>query len=106
MKYYAVVEVDITDPGWVPEYAKNVTRLVEQRGGRYLARTSAVEKIEGQRKAPQIVVLLEWPSKEAAIEFYHCEEYRPYRQSRQQGASNEFMLLPGEDVAQMARIDS
>lgn len=54
MKYYAVVEVDITDPGWVPEYAKNVTRLVEQRGGRCPARRSAVAKIERQRKAPQL----------------------------------------------------
>ncbi len=106
MKYYAIIEVDITDPGWVAEYARNVTRLVERRGGRYLTRTSAVEKIEGQRKAPQIVVLMEWPSKEAAIAFYQSEEYRPYRQSRLQGACNEFLLVRGEDVANMARIDS
>lgn len=105
MKHYAVVEIDITDPGWVPEYAKNVTQLVEQRGGRYLTRTSAVEKIEGERKVPQVVVLLEWPSREAALEFYHCEEYRPYRQSRLQGARNEFILVPGEDVANLARIN-
>lgn len=106
MKYYAVVEIDITDPAWVPEYAKNVPRLVEQHGGRYLTRTSRVEKIEGERKVPQVVVLLEWPSREAAVEFYQSEEYRPYRQSRLQGAHNEFILVPGEDVAKAARIDS
>lgn len=106
MKHYAIVEVDITDPAWVPEYVKNVTRLVEQHGGRYLSRTSRVEKIEGERKAPQIVVLLEWPSREAAVEFYHSEEYRPYRQSRLQGGRSEFILLPGEDVTNAARIDS
>ena len=105
MKYYAVVEIDITDPGWVPEYAKNVTRLVEQHGGRYLTRTSTVERIEGERKVPQVVVLLEWPSREAAVEFYQSEEYRPYRQSRLQGARNEFILVPGEDVANLARIE-
>ena len=104
MKQYAIVEVDVTDPGWVPEYVKNVTRLVEERGGRYLTRTSTVEKIEGQRKAPQIVVLLEWPSKDAAVAFYQSEEYRPYRQSRLQGARNEFTLVPAEDVAKVARI--
>ena len=106
MKHYAIVEVDVTDPGWVPEYVKNVTRLVEERGGRYLTRTSTVEKIEGERKAPQILVLLEWPSKDAAVAFYQSEEYRPYRQSRLQGARNEFMLVPAEDVANVARIDS
>lgn len=106
MKHYAVVEVDITDPGWVAAYVKNVTRMVEERGGRYLTRTSTVEKIEGKQKPPEIVVLLEWPSKEAAIGFYESEEYRPYRQSRLQGASNEFILVPAEDIANVARIDA
>jgi len=50
VKYYAVAEMEITDRSWVPEYVNNVTRMVEQRGGRYLARTSKVEKVEGERK--------------------------------------------------------
>jgi hypothetical protein len=54
VKYYSVAEMEITDRSWVPEYVKNVTRMVEQRGGRFLARTSKVEKIEGERKRPQI----------------------------------------------------
>ncbi|HEU5337160.1 MAG TPA: DUF1330 domain-containing protein [Terriglobales bacterium] len=106
MKHYAIVELDITDSGWVAEYARNVTRMVEQRGGRYLTRTATVERIEGQRNVPQIVVILEWPSKEAAVEFYQSEEYRPYRQSRLEGAQNEFILVPGEDIANLARMES
>ena len=51
MKYYSVAEIEITDQSWVPAYVKNVTGLVEQRGGRYLARTSRIEKLEGERKA-------------------------------------------------------
>ena len=43
MKYYAVAEIEMTDQGWVRTYVKNVTRLVEQRGGRYLARTSEID---------------------------------------------------------------
>ena len=104
MKYYAVAEIDITDPSWVSNYAKNVTRMVEQRGGRYLARTSNIEKLEGERKAPQIFLIIEWPSKEVAEAFYNSEEYRPYRQSRIEGAKNEFLLVAGDDVAKTARI--
>ena len=37
MKYYTVGEIEITDQSWVPAYVQNVTKLVEQRGGRYLA---------------------------------------------------------------------
>jgi uncharacterized protein (DUF1330 family) len=105
MKYYAVAEIEITDRSWVAAYIQNVTRLVEQRGGRYLARTSKVEKFEGERRLPQIFLIIEWPSHEAAKVFYESEEYRPYRQSRMAGAKNEFLLVAGEDMTGTARVD-
>ena len=104
MKYYAVAEIDVTDPAWVPDYVKHVTGLVERYGGRYLARTSRVEKLEGERKKPQVVVIVEWPSKEAAEAFYESPEYKPYLQSRTAGAINEFVLVAGEDINRAARI--
>jgi uncharacterized protein (DUF1330 family) len=104
MKYYLIGEVEITDPSWVTDYTNNVTGMVERSGGRYLARTQQIEKIEGERKLLQICVLLEWPSKEAAVNFYESEAYRPYRQNRMTGAKNEFLLVAGEDLANVARI--
>lgn len=104
MKYYAVAEMDVTDPAWIGDYVANVTSMVERRGGRYLSRTARVEKVEGERPAPQVIVLIEWPSKEAAEEFYASEEYRPYREARGAGARNEFLLVAGEDVNGLARI--
>lgn len=104
MKYYAVVEMEITDRSWIAEYVKNVTRMVEQYGGRYLARTSKVEKVEGERKPPQVFLILEWPSKETAQAFYESEEYRRYRESRIAGARNEFLLVAGEDMTKTAQI--
>src|SRR5580704_4105357 len=96
MKYYAVAEMDVTDPSWTGEYVANVTGMVERRGGRYLSRTLQIEKVEGERPAPQVMVLIEWPSKDVADEFYASDEYRPYREARRQGANNEFLLLAGE----------
>jgi len=104
MKYYSVAELDITDPKWVRAYSKNVTKLVEQRGGRYLARTSRVERVEGGRRNPQVFLLIEWPSKEAAQAFYDSEEYRPYRESRLAGSTGEFALVAGTDDAGEAQI--
>ncbi|HEX9985518.1 MAG TPA: DUF1330 domain-containing protein [Thermoanaerobaculia bacterium] len=105
-KYYSIAEIDITDQQWVAEYVKNVTPMVERYGGRYLTRTSHIEKLEGERTPPQLVVLVEWPSREVCDTFYQSEEYRPYRQSRAAGARNEFLLVPAEDVARAARIGS
>ena len=104
MKYYAVAEIDITDRSWVPAYVKDVTKMVERHGGRYLARTSKIEKLEGERKAPQIFLIIEWPSQEAARAFYESEEYKPYLQSRKEGARNEFVLVAGEDINKAAKI--
>jgi uncharacterized protein (DUF1330 family) len=104
MKYYAVAEVDVTDGGWVRDYVTNVTPMVERHGGRYLARTSQLQKLEGRREPPQTFLIIQWPSKEAADAFYECEEYRPYRERRRSGAHNEFLLVAGEDFASLAAI--
>ena len=104
MRYYAVAAMDITDPSWIGDYVANVTGMVERRGGRYLSRTATIEKVEGERPAPQAMVLIEWPSKDVADEFYESEEYRPYREARGRGARNEFLLVAGEDVNGLARI--
>jgi uncharacterized protein (DUF1330 family) len=104
MRHYTVAEMEITDPKWIRDYVANVTGMVERRGGRYLARTGAVEKVEGDGSPPQFVVLIEWPSKEVAEEFYESEDYRPYREARGEGARNEFLLVAGEDVNGVARM--
>ncbi len=104
MKYYLIGEIEVTDQSWVPDYVSNVTGLVEKSGGRYLARTPKIEKIEGERKPMQMCVILEWPSKEAAVSFYESEAYRPYRQNRLAGARNEFLLVAGEDITKTAHI--
>jgi uncharacterized protein (DUF1330 family) len=104
VRYYFVAEVRVTDRVWVAEYVQAVTPMVERYGGRYLARTTRAEQVEGEREPLGIALLIEWPSREAAMAFYESEEYRPYRESRVAGSINEFMLLPGEDVTGTARL--
>ena len=98
MRYYAVAEIDIDDTSWIAEYVEKTTPLVEAHGGRYLARTPRIERIEGERKPPAIFLLIEWPSKEAAETFYASADYRPLRESRRAGSRGEFALVAGEDV--------
>lgn len=99
MKHYVVAEVNISNDTWVPSYLEDVTRMVEQHGGRYLARTPKVEKIEGDREIPQVFIIIEFPSKDAATTFYTSAEYHPYLKARREGASSEMVLVAGEDVA-------
>ena len=98
MKYYSVAEIDIIDASWVSGYVRDVTKLVEKYGGRYLARTSNVEKIEGERNAPQIFLIIEWTSRDVALTFYNSAEYEPYRKDRINGTKSELALVAGEDI--------
>ena len=75
------------------------TLAFDQAGSLYLARTGRSETFEGERTPPQTMLLIEWPSREAAHEFYESEEYRPYREARRQGSRGVFMLVAGEDAA-------
>jgi uncharacterized protein (DUF1330 family) len=104
MKYYAVAEIEITDPGWVPAYIENTTRLVEQHGGRYLTRTPKIETIEGDHEPPQIYLIIEWPSKKVAETFYASDEYKPYLESRKAGSKGVLFLVAGEDVSNLAHM--
>jgi uncharacterized protein (DUF1330 family) len=105
VKYYAVAELDVTDPAWVRDYVAEVTPMVERHGGRYLARTATIERMEGEQPPPQLVLLIEWPSIQAAQDFYDSKEYRPHREARRAGARNRFLIVAGDDVNEVARIE-
>jgi len=106
MYSYTFAELDITDPSWVRDYIADVTPMVERRGGRFLALTSQVDHIEGERTPLPGFLLIQWPSREVAVAFYDSDEYLPYRDRRQAGARNEFFLIAGEDFSGVARIEA
>ncbi|ULQ47501.1 DUF1330 domain-containing protein [Flagellatimonas centrodinii] len=98
MKTYVVAELTVTDPSWVGDYLRAVTPLVEAAGGRYLARTPRLERLEGDRPAPNTAVILEFPSRDAALAFYHSDAYQPWKAARLSGSNGDFLLVAGEDV--------
>lgn len=100
MTYYAVVRIAISDDSWVESYLPAETALVHKHGGKYLARTMTTECIEGDTALPSVFVIIEWPSKEAAQAFYTDPEYQPHLKARLAGATNDFVLVAGEDIAE------
>ena len=100
MKHFIIIQITVTNPKWIPGYLKNVIPLVEKYDGSYLTQTSKLEMIEGVGKSPRFALIIEFPSKEAFISFYHCEEYQPYKQARQSGAETQMLVVPEESSSQ------
>ena len=104
MKYYFVGELNVIDRGWAQDYIANVTPMVERYGGRFLARTNTIERLEGKRQNPHVILIIEWPSQESALAFYKSEEYQPFLKNRLAGSVGDLVLVAGEDINQVAGI--
>jgi uncharacterized protein (DUF1330 family) len=95
--YYSVLEVTPTAEDWIPEYIGPANRLVAQYGGKYLARTSNHERLEGEGEDPALRIIIEWPSKEAAVNFMNDPEYVPHLKARTAGSISHHALIQGQD---------
>jgi len=74
-----------------------VNKLVAKHGGKYSARTASHEQIEGTDTPAALRVILEWPSKEAAMGFMNDPEYAPHLKARTDGSNSDHFLIEGKD---------
>ena len=96
MAFYSVLDVTPTNTDWVPGYVGPTTALVSKHGGRYLARTASHECMEGAGEAG-LRVIIEWPSREAAVAFIEDPEYAPHLAARTEGSVSNHFLIEGKD---------
>ena len=97
MTYYSVLAVTPTNDDWVADYIGPANKLVAQYGGKYLARTGSHERLEGQGEDSALRIVIEWPSKQAAIDFMNDPEYAPHLKARTAGSKSEHFLIEGKD---------
>jgi uncharacterized protein (DUF1330 family) len=91
---YIVVQADVTDPTRYAEYAKLTPDIVAKYGGRFLARAGRTVTLEGPAARNRVVVI-EFPSFEAAEQFYRSPEYTAARKLREGAASAQFVAVEG-----------
>lgn len=97
MAYYSVLAVTPSTDAWIPDYLPTANRLVAKHGGRYLARTAEHAQVEGAEAPAALRILLEWPSREAAINFMTDPDYLPHLEARTAGSESVHFLLAGQD---------
>lgn len=97
MAYYSVLDVSPTSEDWIPNYLPAANKLVAQHGGKYLARTSSHERLEGEGEGATLRIIIEWESKENAVAFMKDAEYFPHLQARTAGSKSNHFLIEGKD---------
>lgn len=86
-----VIQAEITNPEQFAEYARRAPALIQQYGGRYRCMRGELEQLEGPDDARKLVVS-EWPSMDAAREFWHSPAYAEIKKYRE-GAANISVYL-------------
>jgi len=94
MAAYVLAEIEITNPDGYREYTAIVHATIAKYGGRFLVRGGAAEVLEGdwpQRRR----VLLEFPSMQAAKQWFDSPEYEKPKAMRQAASDGRLILMEG-----------
>ena len=94
MKAYVIVDVDIKDPSRYEEYKKLTPGSLIPFGGKFIVRGAPAESLEGDWRPGRIVVL-EFPSKEKAHEWWASEIYAPAKAIRQTISTTKMLVIEG-----------
>lgn len=94
MTAYVLGEIEITSAEGYGEYTKQVPATIARYGGRFLVRGGASEALEGDW--PKLRrVLLEFPSMEAARNWWSSPDYEKPKAMRQAASRGRLILMEG-----------
>ena len=93
-KGYLIATLNVGDPVAYEPYREQVPALIERHGGRYLVRGSAFEALEGEPAFSRLVVV-EFPTVEAARAFYRDPDYQAIIAHRTDNAEGTLIIANG-----------
>jgi uncharacterized protein (DUF1330 family) len=91
---YVVYQGEVLDPERYDEYKTKGAASIVAAGGRYLVRGGDVEGLEGEAP-PGRTVVLEFPTMQAAIDWYRSDEYTEIRKIREGAARARMYVVDG-----------
>ena len=94
MSAYLICTVRVDDPETYKLYTAQTPALIARHGGRFLVRGGPVETLEGPAFGDRLVVI-EFPSVEAAKALYESPEYQAAMVHRHASSEATFLLAEG-----------
>lgn len=94
MAAYVIYQGEVTDPERYDVYKTDAAASIERAGGRYVARGGDVEVLEGDAP-PDRTVVIEFPTMDAALAWYHGDDYAAARTLREGAARCRMYVVDG-----------
>ena len=94
MPGYLIANIKVTDPEGFERYRAGVAAVIAQYGGRYAVRGGTMERLENAEGFNRIIVL-EFPSLDAARAFYFSAEYAPLLKLRIETTESQVVMIEG-----------
>ena len=95
MTAYLIVDTKINDKEAYEEYKIRAKPIVESFGGKYLVRGGYTTVLEDELWTPTRLVVVRFPSREAAENFLSCDEYAPVKAIRHKHAQTTMTIVDG-----------
>ena len=92
---YMIGDVDIKNIEEYKNYMEKVKPMIETYGGKYLIRGGEIDALETNLWKPNRMVLVKFPNKEIAMEWYNSDEYKPYKNIRLDNAISNILMVEG-----------
>ena len=94
MKAYIVVDVNVTNPTLYEDYKKLTPASLVPFDGKFIVRGGVAEILEGEWQPGRFVVI-EFPSKQKAKEWWDSALYAPAKALRQATSKTNMILVEG-----------
>ena len=94
MPAYLIAEIEVTNPEGYKGYTASVGDSIRKYGGKFLVRGGATHPLEGDWPERRRVIV-EFPSLEAAREWWDSPEYAQPKVLRRANSTGRLILLEG-----------
>jgi len=90
---YSMVRIDVHDAEAYGKYAAIAGPTVAKFGGKFLARGGEYTQLEGEGRARNVII--EWPDKKTALEFYNSPSYQEAMSHGVPASTRDYCIVEG-----------
>jgi uncharacterized protein (DUF1330 family) len=92
---YLILDIDIHNLEQYKHYIELGQPLVKKFGGEYLIRGGNIEEVDTQLWKPARIVLIKFPDKASALNWYNSEEYKKISNLRTDNSTSTLIFVDG-----------